>query len=310
MNRDGIKILIAYILVCLIWGSTWLVIRIGLDSLTPFVSSGLRFIIASGIIYSIMKIKGIKLQTDKNSMNIYLLMTFFSYVLPFGFVYWGEQYIPSGLASVLFAGYPFFVAIISFFALPDEKINTTKIIAIILGFGGILVIFSENLSFDLNYNLIAMIAVFLSGLMQAGIAVGIKKHGNSLNPLSMNFLPMLIAGIILLIFGYAVEDISKLDFNFAAVSSILFLAVFGSVVTFTAYYWLLKKINIILLALTSFITPVVAVLMGYIFLSEKLTQRHLAGSILVLCGILFANLGGTFFLGLQNRFRPKKNGNF
>lgn len=306
MNKETFKIAFAYILICLIWGSTWLAIRIGLDDLTPFISSGVRFIAASVIIRLIMQYKNIKLQTDKTSVILYLILGVFSYVLPFGLVYWGQQYIASGLASIIFGVYPFFIALFSFFLLPDERINLSQIVAIVLGFSGIVVIFSDNLSIGMNFNFLAMSAVFMSGVLQAGIAVLIKKYGSNLNPLSMNYIPMLIAGIVLSVLGYSFEDKTKLNFSFQAVSSIVFLAVFGSVIAFSTYYWLFKKTSIVLMALIGFITPVVSVIIGYIFLGEKLTQRHLAGSILVLCGILFANLGNAIYFIFKNRFLNKK----
>jgi len=307
MDKEKIKVFIGYLLVCLIWGSTWMVIRIGLESLTPFISSGIRFLTASLIILVLLKLKGIKIQMDKTAVRLYLMMGFFSFVFPFGFVYWAEQYIPSGLTSIIFGVYPFFAAIFSYMMLESEKINAPKIIGIVLGFGGIVVIFSENLSLDFNSNFLAMLAVFASGAMQAGIAVAIKKYGHNLNPLSMNFYPMLISGLILFAFGMLTENTSTLDFNLTAISTILFLAVFGSVVTFTVYYWLLKRTSVILLALTAFITPVVAVIMGFIFLNEKLTQRHFIGSVLVLCGILFANLGSAFFISIKTKLQVRQN---
>lgn len=306
MSKEGIKVFIGYVLICLIWGSTWMVIRIGLETLTPFISAGIRFLAASLIIFTILKIKRIRINTDRISVRLYLMMGFLSFVIPFGLIYWAEQYIPSGLTSVIFGVYPFFAAIFSYVMLESEKITISKILGTILGFVGIIVIFSENLSFDFNRHFAAMLAVFTSGMLQAGIAVMIKKYGHELNPLAMNFYPMLICGTSLFVLGLIFENTESLSFNFAAVSSILFLAVFGSVITFTVYYWLLKRTSVILLALTAFITPVVAVIMGFIFLHEQLTERHLAGSILVLCGILFANLGNAIFINLKSRFQVKQ----
>jgi drug/metabolite transporter (DMT)-like permease len=279
-----------------------MVIRIGLEWIPPFLSSGIRFIVASLLIFLIMKVKKIKLSADKTSWYLYLFITIFAYSLPFGLVYWGEQYIPSGLTSIIFGAYPFFAAIFSHFALADEKTGREKIIGMVLGLSGLAVIFSENLSLGYNINLLAISAIFLSSLVQAIVAVGIKKYGQNLHPLSMNLVPMFISGIILLIFGAAFEDTEKVVFNITSISSILFLAVFGSVIAFTSYFWLLKRTSVVILSMTSFITPVFAVIAGWLFIGEKLSGRHLAGSLLVLLGILFANLGGFFLLTLKNRF--------
>lgn len=288
--NSNFKIASNYVLICLIWGSTWFAIRLGLDSLTPFISAGLRFSVAAIIIYGIMRIRSISIQRDKVSMRLYYFMGVFSFILPFGLVYWGEQFIPSGLASVLFAVYPFFVAIFTRIFIPEEKIGIIKIIGMVFGFAGIVVIFSENLmSIGMNYFL-GMVAVLLSGFLQSTIAVSIKKYGQHLHALSMNLIPMAIAGVGMLLLGVLFENTSTLKFDVKAVSSVLFLGIVGSVVTFTAYYWLLKRINIILLSLTAFITPIIALLIGWIFLDEMLLPNQIIGSGFVLVGLLVANL--------------------
>jgi drug/metabolite transporter (DMT)-like permease len=290
MKSTPLRIFLVYLLLCLIWGSTWLAIRASLESLTPFISLGSRFLLASIFILVLMKIRGVALQKDKESVRLYFLMGFLSFVIPFGLVYWAEQFVPSGLASVLFGVYPFFVALFSFFRLPDESIGKLKIIGMSLGFLGIVVIFSDSFSADFSNLLLGMLAVALSGIIQAWIAVTLKKSGNHLNPLSMNFIPMLIAGFSGLAVGLLFEDISKVRIDDTAIISVLYLAFFGSVVTFTSFYWLMKKINVVLLSLIAFITPIVALILGWIIYKETLTTQHIIGSLLVLVGLLFANL--------------------
>jgi drug/metabolite transporter (DMT)-like permease len=107
----------------------------------------------------------------------------------------------------------------------------------------------------------------------------------------MNFIPMLIAGISMLVIGFSLEDTSTNSFGLNALLSILYLAFFGSVVTFTSYYWLLKKINIVILSLTAFITPITALILGYLIYNEQLTTKDFIGSAFVLVGVLIANLG-------------------
>ncbi len=289
MLSERTKIFLFFSLICFIWGSTWLAIRVGLDSLTPMFSAGVRFLIASAAIFIIMKFKKIEIQKDKASIILYFLMGMFSFVLPFGFVYWGEQFVPSGLSSVLFAVYPFFVALFSYFFISSETIGFYKLFGIILGFTGIVIIFSDSFSNDISTYFVGMIAIVLSGIMQAGIAVIIKKYGNHLNPLSMNLIPMSVASIVLTIYGLSFEDTSYLKFDLTALFSILYLAIFGSIITFTTYYWLLKRVNVVMLSLMAFITPIVALILGWFLLGEELSAKHLAGSALVLIGLITAN---------------------
>ena len=195
------------------------------------------------------------------------------------------------MASVLFAVYPFFVLIFSYLSISKESIDIYKISGVVLGFAGIFTIFSDSFGGDITDYLLGMFAVVISGTMQAGIAVLIKKYGHHLNSLSMNFIPMLIAGISMLIVGLMFEDLTNFSLKLNAALSIIYLGFFGSVVTFTSYYWLLKKINIVILSLTAFITPIVALILGFLVYNEQLSTRHFIGSSLVLIGLLGANLG-------------------
>ncbi len=290
MLNDRIKIGFGFTLICLIWGSTWLVIRIGLNSLTPIISVGIRFLLASLIILAVIKIKRIKLQTDSVSLKLYVFLGFFAFTIPYGLVYWAEQYIPSGLTSILFAIMPFSIILFTHLLIKDNVITSNQIIGVIIGFFGVVIIFSDNLKIEFSLYFLGMLAALSSALIQAFVAVIIKKHGEHLHPLSMNFLPLLLGGVIMIPAGLIFENKSSWDFSLTAVGSIIYLALFGTVVTFTIYYWLIKKMNIVILSLNAFITPVVAVILGWLILDEKLSLQVLMGSLLVFIGILFANL--------------------
>ncbi|MGE5458543.1 MAG: DMT family transporter [Methanococcaceae archaeon] len=297
MISEKLKTILGYIIICLIWGSTWMVIRIGIESVTPILSAGLRFLLASLILYIFMKLKKIKIQKDRRSIILYIILGVFSFLLPFGLVYWGENYIPSWLASILFGAMPFFVVVFSWIAIPSEKINSDKLTGLFFGFVGIVIIFSKNITTDINFSLWGMAAVVLSAILQGGIAVMVKKYGEHLHPLSMNLVPIMIGGVFLTLAGLLFENVSTIKFDSKAILSITYLALFGTIISFTTYYWLMKRINIIILSLSSFVTPIVAVILGSVFLGEILTQRDFFGSSLVLIGILFAN-----FKGLKNYY--------
>ena len=283
------SVILSYVAICLIWGSTWLVIKIGMESLTPFMSAGLRSLVASTVIYAVVKIRNIPFSRDKVAIKIYWVMGFFSFLVPFGLVYWGEQYINSGLASVLFAIYPFCVAIVAHFSLQDERFSRMKLIGMITGFLGIVVIFSDSLKINLNfYEVAGMAAVLGSAIVQSFVVVLIKKEGSHLHPLSMNLVPMAVASAGFIISSFLFEEVSKNRFDLAGIGSVIFLGIFGSIVTFTIYYWLLKKVSVLLMSLIAFITPIIALILGGLVYGEKLTFNHLTGSVLVLAGLLLS----------------------
>lgn len=294
MQSSILQILGIYILTCMIWGSTWLVIKIGLESIPPIISAGYRFTLASILILGVISIKKIKIQTDVMAIKLYLSMAFFSFIFPYGFIYWAEQFVPSGLTAILYAVYPFSIAVFSFLMIPSEKIGINKIIGIVISFTGLYVIFSESFTGNLDNYILGLIAVFISAIMQSSIAVSIKKYGHHLHPLAMNFYPMLIAGIVLLVYGFIIEGQLKIRYDYKAFFSVFYLALFGSLITFTSYYWLIKRVNIIIVSLITFITPIIALFLGWLFYREELSMHQLAGCFLVLVGLLaaiFGNIG-------------------
>ncbi|NCS88581.1 MAG: EamA family transporter [Ignavibacteria bacterium] len=292
MHSTKAVVISVYVLICIIWGTTWLAIRVSLESLTPLYSASFRFLLAGLFIYLLMMMKGIKIQKDSLSIKLYILQGIFAFAIPFSLVYWAEQFVPSGLASVLFGVFPFFVALFSYLFIPDEHIGFYKVTGILFGFIGILIIFADDIGGDISLYLLGMFGVVASGIMQAAMAVVIKKHGHHLNSLSMNLIPMLMGAVVMLLFGLIYEDFLALRFDFTAVWTVVYLGFFGSVVTFTSYYWLMKRINIVILALMAFITPIVALIAGWLFYNEQLSLYDFIGCLFVLAGIFIANIKG------------------
>lgn len=281
-----------YSLICFFWGSSWLVIKISLKYIPPFLNLGTRFLLSALAIYSIMLYTKTRLDLTKNSIVIYILLGLFSYSIPFSLVYWAEKTIPSSLASILFGMYPLFVATLSSIFIKEESLSFNRIIGILTSFIGLVFIFQDGLKIELNKYFYGMIAVVTSALMQASVAVLIKKKGGHLNPLSMNFIPTLIAASILIFIGIIKEDFSSIQLSFEPILMIFYLAIFVTVFNFTAYYWLLKKISVVILSLTSFITPVIAVFIGVLIGGERLSKNIFNGAFFVLLGIILVNLGG------------------
>ncbi len=301
MKSEKSLIIIGFILISIIWGSTWLAIKIGLNSISPFYGIAIRFSIASLILFLILKIRHEEIPLDKKSISLYLNLAILSFSFPFALVYWGEQYIASGLASVLFGVYPFMVAIGSHFFLKSEKLNVYKMFGIIFGFIGIVLIFWSDIKFGQS-NIIGMAAILVSTIMQGASLVMLKRANHQINPMSLTFGGMFLSLFIMYPMAFIFEDFSKLIFDMKGVYPILYLGTFGTVVTFVVYYWLMKRVEIVYLSLVSFVTPVLAVLLGTILLREKLSQSIFFGAAFVLLGILIANLKDIKIV-LKNRIR-------
>lgn len=286
---ERFRVYLSYVLICTIWGSTWLVIKIGLESLTPLIGAGLRFLVASTLLFAVIKVRGVEIPWGRSERRFYVRVALTSFSFPFALVYWGEQYIPSGLASIIFAVYPFTVALFSFLFLPSEKVTRAKLSGIVLGFVGVFTIFSNDISASDPHALWGMAAILTSALLQGYSVIVIKRRGHAIHPFVITFVPMLMGALILLSGGVVFEDLARVRFTQRAVFAILYLGVFGSVVTFVSYFWLLKRVEAVFLSLTAFITPIIAVVLGVAILGEELAPRIFLGAAFVLGGIALAN---------------------
>lgn len=275
-------------LVAFIWGSTWLAIKIGLEDLPPFLAAGTRFAVATGLLAALSWARGIAFPRGARLHAGLLAIGILTFIVNYGAVYWGEQYIPSGLAAVLFATYPLFVLLLAHTALATERINARKVLGVALGLAGVALIFRADLSLVHPRAPIGALVTLLAPVAAALCSVGIKKWGHELHPYTLTLLPMAYGMVGLLAIARATEDVAAARWTPGAALSTLYLAVFGSVIAFVVYYRLLKEVEVSKLALVSYAFPVVAVALGWGVLGERLTGWMLAGALLVFAGIALA----------------------
>jgi drug/metabolite transporter (DMT)-like permease len=201
-------------------------------------------------------------------------------------VYWSEQYIPSGLAAVLFATNPLFVAVLAHAWLPSERLSSGAVAGLALGFLGVAVIFSDDLRLLGSERVRGAAAVMLgSPLVSAMASVAVKRWGTGVHPVSLAAVPMLICAAVMGPVAWAVERDRPLVLDARSLAALLYLAVFGSALTFTVYYWLLARVSASRAALISYTIPIVAVAVGTLVLAEPIRPRMIAGSALVLAGV-------------------------
>jgi len=291
--RGGkVGLILGYILICLIWGTTWLAIRFSIFTLPPFFSAGIRFVIASILILVVLRFRKYKYRFDMKQTMFLVLVGLGSFSIPYGLVYWAEGRITSGLTAVTFAVMPFFVAIMSKYFLKSEQMTFWKIFGILLGFSGLIVIFWNDLSIGSIDTVEGILAVVVSAFLNAAVAVSVKKYGSDIDPIFINLIPMALGAITLLITSMFIENWKTIHFDLSTVLAILYLAVFGSAVAFAIYFYLLKHISVILLSVTSFINPLIAIASGVLVLDEKFPPGAVVGTIMILSGVLLMNLYG------------------
>ncbi|MDH3628804.1 MAG: EamA family transporter [Acidobacteriota bacterium] len=282
---------------CLIWGTTWSVIRVGLEGIPPFAGVAIRFFIAGVLLAFLARLLGVRMGRLPNERTLWIVNGVLSFCVSYGVVYWGEQWVPSGLAAVLFATYPLFVSILGHFLLPDERLGWADGVGALVGFTGVAVLYSADFD-QLGGTRVreASFVMLLAPLASAIASVAIKRWGKGIHALSLTAPPMILAGVIMGVVSASSEDLALIRLDRTSVLALLYLTIAGSAVTFTLYYWLLSRMQARRVALVAFIVPVIAVLIGTL-LGEPFTIEVVVGSLLVVSGVAVA--------GFRSALTPK-----
>jgi drug/metabolite transporter (DMT)-like permease len=280
------KVRIVWLILCGIWGSTWLFIKLGLEDLPPLTFAGIRFLLAALILGLLVMARGARWPRSRHDWLLIAIVGLLQFTLNYGLVFWGEQHISSGLAAVLQSTFPAFGLVIAHIYLPYEQMTPLKVVGVLLGVLGVAVIFSDQLSIAGHMALLGSMALVLSAFFGSYGNVLVKAYGQQIDPqvlaagqMIFGFPPLLVLGII--------TEGSPLRFRWTAMAvlSLAYLVVVGSVIAFALYYWLVRHMEVTKTMLIALVTPVVAVVLGMVFLQEKLNWRLFAGGACIISGI-------------------------
>ena len=277
---------LVWLLLCLIWGSTWLFIKLGLDDLPPFIFAGIRFVIAAAILFVIIKARRLSLPRARADWVLLGVTGVLSFSFNYGLVFWGEQYVSSGLAALLQAMIPAFGLVIAHFYLPGERMTPVKIIGIVMGVAGVGVVFSNQLTVAGTRALAGCAALVFGSACAAYANVLVKARGSKLDPAILAGGQMVFGLVPLLLVGFLTEgNPLQLHWSRMAVIALFYLAIVGSVIAFLSYYWLVQHMDVTNTMLIALVTPVIAVALGVIVLHEELNWRTFAGGAMIMSGI-------------------------
>lgn len=279
---------LVFFALCILWGATWLGIKVGLEFLSPFLFAGIRFAIATFALLFLAKLLHAHMPRDRSAWTLMLFLGFTQITLPYGLVFWGEEYISSGLSAVLFATLPFFVAIFAHL-LSAEKLTRIKVAGIILSFAGLVAIFWKDVtaiqSIGSQNSVLGSLAVVGSAAFGGFSNVVAKQKANRIDPAANVLVQHIVAAIALLAFGALVEPIASLKFTTLAIAAALYLGVFGSALGFVGLYWLLKKTTATNVSMVTFVNPIVALFLGWLVLQEIPDPSVGLGATLILAGV-------------------------
>lgn len=280
------KTVLIWLLLCLIWGTTWIFIKIGLQDLPPVAFAASRFILAVVILFAIIRVQKIPLPKTASEWRLIALTGVLQFSINYSLVFWSEVYITSGLAAVLQAMITVFGLILAWIFLPNERITKLKITAVAIGIVGVAVIFIDQLKVQSLMAFLGSVGIVVGAYAAAQASILVKAKGGAFHPGALVFGQMICGLPLIIIYSLAVEG-SPLDYHWTwrAVGCIVYLTIAGTIAAFWLYYWLLGKVESTKAMMISLVTPLIAVVIGWIFIGETLPPQTGIGGILIIASI-------------------------
>lgn len=278
--------------VCLLWGTTYLALRIAVLHFPPFLFSAIRQTVAGLLLTGFVLIVSKTAFPSKQHLLRQAIGGFFLMTLGNGLVAWGEVHIPSGIAAIICSLMPLMVILINISVNREEKPNLPIGIGVGLGLAGIILIFGEHLNeFSARAYTLGILAIFIAVISWAAGSLWIKKHNANSNPFLNAGLQMLFGGLFMFPASVLFDDLSNVTWSSEAVWSLVYLIVFGSIIAYACYSYALRKLPMTIVSMYAYINPLVAVLLGWLVLDEKLTVKMGLAIIITVAGIYVVNRG-------------------
>ena len=294
-SRPAWKTLLAFAIIYFVWGSTFLAIRIGVREVPPFLLAAMRFLAAGIVLYVWMLAQGERSPSARQWMSAFLLALLI-FVFDYGLLFWAEQRVPSGIAAVMMATIPVFMALSEITLLRTQRLTLGLALALLIGMGGVAVLMSRSL--DLGgapidrAGAVALIIASMSWSIASALS---RKLPLPQSKVMSSGTQMLAGGVLLTVAAAALGEFR--DFHPMTVSrgvwfSLLYLIVAGSIVAYTAYVWLIHHESPTKVGTYAYVNPLVAVVIGYFLGGESLGLRTILGAGCVLVSVVLITTGG------------------
>ena len=283
-----------YIGLCAVWGSTWLVIKIGLRDLPPLWFGAIRMALACALLAPFAFARGAS-QAGRGRWKLVVFSGLLQIGVNYACVFLAEERIDSGLTALLFATFPIFAGIFAHYLLPDEPVTARTAAAALLGLGGVMVIESPALGNLLSHQTRPMLVgsglALCASLVAAFANVYNKKYLSDVPPVWNTWLQTLSGSTLLLALAAVFEPGAALRWTPMSVGALLYLSILGTALPFAGLFWLLHRVPVSVIGTIPVVDTVIAVILGHIVLSEPLSPRIIAGSALILVAVLLASRG-------------------
>ena len=281
-SKIDLRVYLAFAAIYILWGSTYLAIRIAVKEVPPLFAAGTRFFLAGTLLYAAMRLFGRPRPTGKEWGSLVAIGSLM-FVITYGAVFWAEQYVPSGFTSVLEATLPLITIALEVFIFRQQRFRWSLLVAIVVGFVGVLLLLMHNAQ---HVALLPCIAILGGGTAWSLGAVLTRALPLPKSKGITAGAEMLFGGAILLILSALFGEMHPFPHVSAkAVGALLYLVIVGSLLGFSAFVWLLGRMPATRVASHAYINPVVAVALGYFFAGEVVTVRMLCGTALIVASV-------------------------
>jgi drug/metabolite transporter (DMT)-like permease len=278
-----VRMILAFFAIYVLWGTTFLAIRIAVEELPPLFAAGTRFFIAGAVLYAFMRFKGEAAPTFRQWRSL-TIMALLMFVAEYGPLFWAEKYVPSGVVSVLAATLPILTMILEMLILRQQGMSPMLAVSILLGFAGVAVLLLPGSRQHLA--LVPCLAILAGATTWSlGSVLARSMELPKSRPTTAGAAMILGGGMLLALSAGFGEMHPFPHITMRAVWAVLYLVVFGSLLAFTAYVWLLAHMPATRVSSHAYVNPIVAVALGYFAAGEIITWRMVAGTVLVLISV-------------------------
>lgn len=274
---------VGFACICLIWGSTWGAIRLLVLDVPPFRAAAVRFLLAAVILLGIAVTRYGKPRLSGKQLRALIVLGIAMMGLPYGLIFWAEYRINSSLTAVLFSSCPLFVALFTPW-MSQARVPRRAVFAMVVAMGGIATLFYAQLSTSL-YFLLGGAAVIAAVISSSWASVFAKRELVGVNPLLGTAIQFCVSAVVLFAASLVVERGQPSDWHLKSILALLFLTIFGSVIAFSVYYWLLGKMHAYQLSTINLLVPVIAMVEGALLLREHVPILMIAAAVLVFASV-------------------------
>lgn len=293
MKHDRALTYAAFAVVCVVWGTTYLAIRIAVTTMTPFLLTGARFLFSGVVLFIVAKVHGDAIPRSRRVIGEVVLCGVLMVAIGNLSVVWAEQWVPSGFAALFVGTAPFWVTIIELLRRSGERLDLRRGLGMLIGFAGVAMLVTPRgagSAFDARFVIGALAIQAGCIAWQYGTVRG-KYNLDRVPPLMSSALQMLTGGVVVTITGAGLGELPHFHATPRTLVALIYLTLFGSLLAYTSYVYAARHLRSTSMSLYAYVNPVVAVLLGWLVLHEQLTWVSITAMVVILSGMALVQSG-------------------